>query len=317
MRLPVARAKETIVVKGDLETRRRSALDAVRLRNDAFFACEAIDRECFSSLQAIVGAEAEAEALERAAYERAFDRELPSIDLLGCAIANPFTALRDAELGPETRMRVARAMREAMRTLMPDVRRARAASFAVAEHFDTLVFDGLLPPTEAYGEAFRERVAARFQADRTLEKSLSRFLAALAEAAGDERAALERAYAALAMREDDDRGSAAVSRALARVGRLGLDEARTVEIASLAKAHAEERAALVLERAIVDSGWRQVRSRYDEVSRFSQLIEACDDRLVAGIVAILTPAERAAVIGGDSLDRTLDGIPDEDAATVQ
>lgn len=312
VRTPVTRAKELLFTEGDLEARRRAALDAIRMRNEAFFACEAIDAECFSSLQALARTDAARQALERAAFERAYDRELLSIDLYRCALANPFTAFRIAELSPKARARVARALVDSMRTVMPDVRRSRAAAFAKAEYLDALVYDGVMLPKDAFGPRFEETVRATYDADRLLEKSIARLVASLAEAADGESGQLARAYAVLAMRQDDDLGSPAVARTLARVGRLGLDEARTAEIASLARTHSTIRSDIVLERALVDSGWRDVRNRSDEITRLTQLIEHCDDGLVAGVLAILTPEERATVVGGDSLDRILGGTPDTD-----
>lgn len=313
---------------------------ALATRDRAFFANEQNDREFFEAIGESCPEPSAKAAVERAALERALDRELACFELLALSTANPLTAVRLAPVAPETRERLYREAVSAMRWFLPDLRRSRAASFALAAHRDrssrtTGGVDALL---EGPGQ---QLFKASYDADRQSERSFKRLLATLAEAAAPERDAFEATYARLAAgpslhpprREGDsagprprqvdamlslivshDAGGVAAPAVGEQLGKgagpgpgSGAGGARRAEVDGLCRAHAEERDRLAVERAKVECGLRSPRSRIDEMDRLTRAIAECDDRLVAALLGLLTADERRLLLDTDSLDRALDG----------
>ncbi|MFO0826670.1 MAG: hypothetical protein U0572_00850 [Phycisphaerales bacterium] len=299
--------------------RRRAAMNDAARRDDAsilaliarrdrlFFEVEALDRELMASIAAIgpaagEGAAARRSQIARAETERSVDRELACFSLLLLETANPWTASRDASLAPATRDALDATLAASARWFLPDLRRSRAAAFAVASPGDLRLARSEITFMHPEEEALHR---ARYEADRESERGFRSLLDALLEAAGPQRDAFVEAYARLASPPPSD-WSPATRGLVTRIGALDLSDDRRAEMASRLASGKAERDQILLTKSEVLAGVRPGRDRSGEASRLGAEAEAIEDRVRSELLGLLHPDERQRVREGDSLDRLLD-----------
>lgn len=286
----------------------------IAARDELFFVAERLDQALFDELAALLPRGADRLPIEDARLERTLDRELQPIQLTFLPTANPWAALRQADLAEPERAAAADRLRAAMRSFLPDVRRARAANFAKDAADDLSIlrsgFGLVLPGDDAVHRAV-------WDAESTLERSFVGLLETLLDTLGGRGApAADRfaeAYARLTMLPEPA-WSPATRAVIDGLPTVGVEGDRLVECRGRIDALHAERERLVLERAEVRAAVRPVRQRLDEARRLVGLIDALDDQLRTELLGLLTPEERRILVGTDLLDHLLSGAPSSDAA---
>lgn len=283
------------------EPREAGIRRCIARRDDLFFVSERLDERLFQELIDALPRGADRRAIEDARAERAIDRELQSVQLILLSTANPWTALRGADLASPAAERVRETLRDAMRWFMPDLRRSRAAEFASSSATDIAIVRSGVGIAMTHSESLAR---ASYEADRLLERSYESLLGSLLESADEGKEPFAAAYAHLTMLPEAT-WSPATQAIIDGIGRLGISADRMEECRGRIAALAADADRHSLERAKVRAGVKPVRSRSDEAGRLDRLRHALDDQLRSELLGLLRSEERRLLTATDQLDRLL------------